>query len=408
MRPTPLLLFVACCSSIAPVSAHAADPFELKDGDRVVFVGSTLIESEQRYGYWETMLTSHFPDRNVTFRNLGWSGDTVFGDARAGFETQAEGYRRLKEHVLALKPTVIFIGYGTNESFEGEAGLPRFAEGMNKLLDDLAPTKARIVLLSPLMQERPRPPLPDPTEHNRDVKRYRDRLHKIADERKCCFVDFIELLAFSDRELPTWLTDDGIHLTAFGYWRAGAALESALGLKATKCFVDLKNDGRTVEVEGAKVVSDKALSFQVTAARLPAPPPPTERKRTPGGDWGEQAFRLHGVPDGVYDLAIDGKKALAATAQAFATRLDMTKGPAYDQVEKLRETIIAKNRLYFHRWRPQNETYLFGFRKAEQGKNAKEIPEFDPLVEKLEAEIAKLRKPVTQTWELVRKEEVRK
>jgi hypothetical protein len=107
----------------------------------------------------------------------------------------------------------------------------------------------------------------------------------------------------------------------------------------------------------------------------------------------------------VYDLNIDGKKALVATAQAFGTRLDMTNGPAYGQVEKLRETIIAKNRLYFHRWRPQNETYLFGFRKAEQGKNAKEIPEFDPLIEKLEAEIAKLRKPATQTWELARKEE---
>jgi len=62
--------------------AVAAEPskFELRDGDRVVFLGNTLIEREQKYGHWEWMLTMAWPDRNVTFRNLGWSGDTVWGN----------------------------------------------------------------------------------------------------------------------------------------------------------------------------------------------------------------------------------------------------------------------------------------------------------------------------------------
>ncbi|MDF1738192.1 MAG: hypothetical protein P1U86_03450, partial [Verrucomicrobiales bacterium] len=46
----------------------------------------------------------------------------------------------------------------------------------------------------------------------------------------------------------------------------------------------------------------------------------------------------------------------------------------------LMAAIIEKNRLFFHRWRPANETYLFLFRKHEQGQNAKEIPMFDPLI----------------------------
>lgn len=49
--------------------------------------------------------------------------------------------------------------------------------------------------------------------------------------------------------------------------------------------------------------------------------------------------------------------------------------------QQLRDIIVQKNKLYFDRWRPQNETYLLGFRKHEQGQNAKEIPLFDPLVE---------------------------
>jgi hypothetical protein len=65
------------------------------------------------------------------------------------------------------------------------------------------------------------------------------------------------------------------------------------------------------------------------------------------------------------------------------------------------EAIIAKNELYFHRWRPQNVTYLFGFRKHEQGNNAREIPQFDPLVAAKEKEIAELKKPREHVYELV-------
>ena len=55
--------------------------------------------------------------------------------------------------------------------------------------------------------------------------------------------------------------------------------------------------------------------------------------------------------------------------------------------EKTRKEIFAKNQLFFHRYRPQNETYLRGFRKHEQGQNAKEIIEFDALIAKAELRI---------------------
>jgi hypothetical protein len=78
----------------------------------------------------------------------------------------------------------------------------------------------------------------------------------------------------------------------------------------------------------------------------------------------------------------------------------LKRGPEFEQSERLRQAIVAKDRLYFHRWRPQNETYLFGFRKHEQGQNAREVPQFDPLVAQKEVEIAKLRVPVAHTYEL--------
>ncbi len=54
---------------------------------------------------------------------------------------------------------------------------------------------------------------------------------------------------------------------------------------------------------------------------------------------------------------------------------------------EVRRLVVDKSRLFFHRWRPANETYIFLFRKHEQGNNAVEIPQFDPLVEAAEARV---------------------
>ena len=78
----------------------------------------------------------------------------------------------------------------------------------------------------------------------------------------------------------------------------------------------------------------------------------------------------------------------ASAARVFATACG-TSLPA-DFVTRsaaVRQLVIEKNRLFFHRWRPANETYIFLFRKHEQGNNAVEIPQFDPLVEAAEAEV---------------------
>src|SRR5262245_53296020 len=177
-EPSVMRTFAILLVALAPLSVQAADAFTLKEGDRVVLIGSTLIEREQRYGYWETALTERYP--GVTFRNLGWSGDTVSGIAQARFGSVAEGYNHRKEHIAAVKPTVILIGYGTNEAFEGEAGLPKFLDGLNVLLDSLAPHKARLVLLSPVREEDLGRPLPDPAPQNKNIRLYADALRQVA------------------------------------------------------------------------------------------------------------------------------------------------------------------------------------------------------------------------------------
>jgi hypothetical protein len=129
-----------------------------------------------------------------------------------------------------------------------------------------------------------------------------------------------------------------------------------------------------------------------------------------------RTLRVVGLEPGRYTLHIDGKpvdvlqqdgqQVSSAQAGEWARSVAMYRCPERDQTEALRLAINEKNRLYFYRWRPQNETYLFGFRKHEQGNNAREIPLFDPLVEEKEKEIARLRKPVSHVYELRRESEV--
>ena len=214
MKSIPIALFAL----IAATSFSDAAEFELKDGDRVVWLGSTLIEREQRYGHWELALTARCPGRNITFRNLAWSGDNVFGEARLAFDVNnpALGLKRMIDLTLEEKPTVIFICYGTNESFEGEAGLEKFQKGYEKLLDELKPAMARIVLLTPTPFEKSARSLPDPAANNRRLAVYCEAIRKIADRRGLRVADLFGRM-FGNEGGYSPFTDNGTHLTDQGY-----------------------------------------------------------------------------------------------------------------------------------------------------------------------------------------------
>src|SRR4051794_33112078 len=62
---------------LLPLSVFAREKFDLRDGDVVAFIGGTFAEREQEDGNIELTLTRHAMDKNVTFRNLGWSGDVI-------------------------------------------------------------------------------------------------------------------------------------------------------------------------------------------------------------------------------------------------------------------------------------------------------------------------------------------
>jgi lysophospholipase L1-like esterase len=220
-----LALFAA-----AGATAAQTQKFELRDGDRVALIGNTFVEREQAYSYLETVLQLSFGGRKISFRNLGWSGDTVYCDARGYEHDAARGFANLTKQVQELKPTVIFIGYGMVESFDGDAGLPRFRAGLERMLDMLKDLNAQIILLGPIKHENLGLPLPDPAQHNRDLRRYADAMKDVAGKRGDRFIDLFELLQVDSNRPP--VTDNGIHLTQQGYARVANVIAKALNASA--------------------------------------------------------------------------------------------------------------------------------------------------------------------------------
>jgi len=425
-----LLLLASTLGWGRPVAA--AEPFALRDRDLVVFLGNTFVEREQLSGYVELMMTRRDPNLNVRFRNLGWSGDTVWGEARAGFGRPADGYAELLAKVREAQPTVIVIAYGQNESFDGPSGVERFRVGLKKLLDDLAPLRARFVLLSPLRQERLGPPWPDPAQNNTNLALYREVVAQTAQERKTGFVDFFQ--DFPEGSATTNnTTDNGVHLSPYGYWRAALYWERAWGWPRAVWSVRLQT-AAPAEVSGTalKDVSVSATEVRFTAlddllaTPLPAPvvlaasapnrqPDPTPsglRKVTsntepgpvggPDGALAERLLQVRGLEQGDYELTIDDEKILRATAQDWDRGVLLPNSPERRQTEALRQLILKKNETFFFFFRPQNWTYLFGFRKGEQGQNAVEIPRFEPLIADLETQIAALKRPLPHRYVLRR------
>jgi lysophospholipase L1-like esterase len=364
--------------------------FTLKTGDRVVLLGGGFIEQERQYSRLETLLVSRHPNADLVFRNLGWGGDTVRGGARTGGYQNPEGLARLLKEVQDLKPTVLFLGYGMNESFDGPRGLAAFIEGYEQLLTKLAPLKARIVLLSPTYHEDLGRPLPDPVNHNRNLEEYTAALQKFAQSHNLAFVDlFHPLRAAKHQDSTRRLTTNGILLTDLGYALIARAVNQQLHLQRRIWRVELDCSGKILASKGTAIATptavDGTLHFTVQDTTLPL-----AKVGSVAGDV--QFLRVAGLPAGVYALAIDGQEVVKAAAADWQKGLNFSAEPAYGDAEKLRAAIVRNNELFYRRWRPFNDhSRHWDFMKGDFGLYDKEIAEQERV-------IAQARRPRPHTY----------
>ncbi|MCY3004760.1 MAG: GDSL-type esterase/lipase family protein [Planctomycetota bacterium] len=306
----PLVLLAiasATLGSLARVpTAYSADPIETQDtatpsaaktivepGDRIALIGGGWVERMHNHPWLEMMLTLEVP--GVTFRNMGWSGDTVMGDARAVFGARPDGYQRLMRDLEFAAPNLAILCYGENEAHGTQAEREEFLKGYHKLVEDLKRKGCRIVMVIPRQREDAGPQFPNPRYYNSNLAQLADGIRKIATDHQATLVDLQKLSP--DKRF----TEEGVVWNDQGYQDSAREILSQLGYK--------------------KPTMDRLL-------------------------------------------------------------------PKTDSVLELRTAIKSKNEWFFHRYRPQNETYLFLFRKHEQGNNAVEVEQMEKFVRDGELKIA--------------------
>jgi hypothetical protein len=387
---------------------------ELRDGDRIAFIGATLLERDRHFGYFESVQRSRYPGLHLSFSNMAWPGDTTTVQLRP------LNFGSLEEHLARQKPSVAIVCYGSNEAFDGPAGLNSFLDGYRKLLDTLANTCRQVVLVSPIRHENLGPPLPDPAAHNENLGIYTKAIAKLAEERGLPFVDlFHGLDSRSGSLIEAPLTDNGIHLNTYGYWRAATALADSIGPPAAKWSVEIAADTGDVapgELQVAEASASKTgVRFTATAQALAVPAP---QDRPPGARLGGPypVLRVKGLDAGRYVLAIDGKGAATATAEEWTRGQRLADFPDFVRGDALREEVVWKNLLFFNRWRAHNGEYIYGRRsktsedwsRNKDGGNAGnpsfpgEMAKLERLIEESDRKADELAKPVPHVYELRR------
>ncbi len=390
-----LLTFLLAPWAGGPDIARGAEPLPLKDGDRIVLVGGGLIEQERRDAYLEARLVRRVRGATLRFRNLGWSGDTVTGAARtAGFRHTEEGLGRLLLELRAQAPTVLFLGYGMNESFAGPGGLAAFRTDFNRLLDQLSPLGSRLVILSPTPHEDLGRPLPDPAEHNRSLEQYTAVLRDVAERRRLPFVDLFHSLATSrDSARDRSWTTNGLLPNRRGYWRIAREVENQLLGAEEPWRIELDASGKVLGRRGAEVARVRSerdgLRFDLLPATLPAPPPPPPLRAD------QPVVRVRGLAPGRSVLKIGGREAATAGADEWARGVAVCPWPAVDREEELRSALAKQGELFYRRWRPFNDFV------EHWGYIERDFKAYDDLIAAQDAVIARLRRPVVLACEMV-------
>jgi lysophospholipase L1-like esterase len=344
----PVLILV----TLLPGALRANDKrttTRLIEKDRVLLLGGGFIEQERLHCYLETRLLRHHPRGGLLIRNLGWGGDTVRGSARTGGFENPEGFARLFREVAQWQPTVIFIGYGMNESFAGAAGLDAFVKDYGSLLDKLAPLKARMILLSPTYHEPLGPLYPDATAHNEHLKAYSETIHALAQKRGLEFIDLFDAVKKAkDADPDRVFTTNGIQPNAAGYALIARTVEGALGYPVANGWrISVSAEGVVKESIGAKATGEttkRGLRLSIHEKTLAVADPL-------GKD--ELFLKVTGLPDEMHLLEIGQEEVARATAATWARGLSI---PVWKHAgEELRQAIIVKNDLFYRRWRPFND-----------------------------------------------------
>ena len=145
-----ILLIAAACMACTAAFAQTVKPF--KEGERAVFLGNSITDGGHYHSYIWLYYMTRFPDMPIRVFNGGIGGDTAY-----------DMNKRLDGDIFAMKPSVLMVTFGMNDSgyfeYNGdkpkEFGEQKYQESvknyqqMEKRFKDLPDTRIVMVGTSP-------------------------------------------------------------------------------------------------------------------------------------------------------------------------------------------------------------------------------------------------------------------
>jgi len=194
--------------------------FMFRDQEKIALVGGSLAERMNLFGYFETLLHTRFPEKQLVVRNFGWPADEV------GQQQRPDNYTKIDDPMQVFGPELFICFFGFNEHFaiQSDADMAAFKQRYRTWIEGkknefaASPRGVRFMLISPIAVEPAGSEhLPDGELNNASLARVAQAVAELAEELELPFVDLYaaSLQAFT-AEPGTQYTINGIHCNEQG------------------------------------------------------------------------------------------------------------------------------------------------------------------------------------------------
>jgi lysophospholipase L1-like esterase len=436
MSNTYRKLAAAGFASFIMAARVLADDSLIHDGDRVVFLGDSITEQRLYTTYLEAYTLARFPALKLTFRNVGWGGDTawlrqrshpdetkLFAAAEAPQQAMVDDAvkRGLERDVLPLRPTLVTIDFGMNDhSYQAfrEDIFRAYARSQAQLAKVLEAAGARVIFITPQPIEEKRPD-PDQDVRNQSLRKFSDGLKDVATREGALYVDefapYMAVMLHERSSNPSAFIGggDAVHPGPIGHTLMAWAILKGVSAppEVSQAEIDLPA-GTVAGAEKCAISNVKVADGGLTFDRLDeALPMPIDARAEPAlklapvlDDLSRYELVVKGLAPGNYEVKIDGEPATRTTSEKLAEGLNLSNlpGPVTAQCRAILDLVFKKNDVFFHRWRDVQLANLPSWAQnpvSEQGR-AEELAKADQQIAELESQIDAARKPVLRHFEI--------
>lgn len=416
----------------AQTTAPAAPKgFFFHDGDRAMILGDSITEQKAYSTMIESYVLSRYPTWNITFRNTGWSGDTMGLRTRGGLDA---GFKR---DLAPLNPTAVTIDFGMNDARAGEGGYEPYLANARTLAGKFKALGTRVIFVSPSPEEKYEAGAPAGSAYNNLLLKYSDGLKGVAAKTSNAYIDQIRPMIqtieagrrakiLGDSGDPR-LIPGGVHPNWGG--QLVMATNILKGLGATSLVSNVEIDAAnttnyTVKTENAKVTAHPLAIRALPGAAVTTPPIEFERldgalpwpvltspetalvqtipSFTPMDDLSRYELKITHLTAPNYEVRCDNVPVGTWTKEDLAAGVNLSRapGPVQNQAQQLLQKILQKNVLFYNRWRSVQVYALPTWLQTPDNEAArsKEITRLDAQIADAEKEINTLRQPIVHTW----------